>query len=321
MKSAPTALSSEEAHIDSLRRRCHENSVESYRVFARTTPGGVISERSGLVLVDCLATDSMGNVAIATAPADDPERMISEAETFFGPNRRPWMLFALPEAAPGLERAARDHGLREEGWFPGLLLDPIPMKAPAPPEGVEAHTVDTVEELQRFERAASRAYEVESGPVYAGWLNYPGFSFHLAYHRGEPVATATLVASHGIAGIVYVGTVPEAGVGGSAARPYGRRSRRVGSKDCERAPSGRPRWDGRCTNGWVSGHSPSTGFGPRPTFPSLAPSGPVDRAQRRCYAAESASALTILGYRAAKRGFRAEWVPGNSSWCTGTSTR
>ncbi|MGA7860394.1 MAG: GNAT family N-acetyltransferase [Thermoplasmata archaeon] len=210
MKSAPTALSSEEAHIDSLRRRCHENSVESYRVFARTTPGGVISERSGLVLVDCLATDSMGNVAIATAPADDPERMISEAETFFGPNRRPWMLFALPEAAPGLERAARDHGLREEGWFPGLLLDPIPMKAPAPPEGVEAHTVDTVEELQRFERAASRAYEVESGPVYAGWLNYPGFSFHLAYHRGEPVATATLVASHGIAGIVYVGTVPEA---------------------------------------------------------------------------------------------------------------
>jgi len=210
MEPAPTALSSEEAHLDSLRRRCHENSVESYRVFARTTPGGVIGERSGLVLVDCLATDSMGNVAIATAPADDPERTISEAETFFARNQRPWMLFALPEAAPGLERVAHDHGLREEGWFPGLLLDPIPVNAPAPPEGVEVHAVDTVEELQRFERTASRAYEVESGPVYAGWLSYPGFSFYLAYHRGEPVATATLVASHGIAGIVYVGTVPEA---------------------------------------------------------------------------------------------------------------
>ncbi|MFZ0830339.1 MAG: GNAT family N-acetyltransferase [Thermoplasmata archaeon] len=191
-------------------RRYHENSAEAYRVFARTTPGGQIEERDGLVLTDCLATDSMGNVAVVTAPTRDPGATISEVAAFFAPHRRPWILFAIPDAAPSLERAARERGLRDEGWFPGLLLDPIPPEAPPLPDGVEVRLVDTVEELQVFERAASRAYGVESGPVYPSWLTYPGFSFHLAYHRGEPVATATLVASHGIAGIVYVGTVPEA---------------------------------------------------------------------------------------------------------------
>ena len=92
----------------------------------------------------------------------------------------------------------------------GLVLSPIPETIPAFPAGVEVHRVDTLEELQRFEQTASAAYEVPSGPVFAEWLTYPGFSFHLAYHRGEPVATATLVASHGLAGIVYVGTVPTA---------------------------------------------------------------------------------------------------------------
>jgi GNAT superfamily N-acetyltransferase len=207
---APSAATAgQKDPLDVIRARCHENSVESYRVFARTTPGGRIEEHDGLVLVDCLATDSMGNVAIVTAAPQDPANAIEEAEAFFAPNHRPWILFALPRASLNLERAAAEHGLRDEGRFAGLLLDPIPVNVPRMPDGVEVRRVEGVEELQTFERTASRAYEVESGPVYDGWLNYPGFSFHLAYFRGKPVATATLVASHGIAGIVYVGSVPE----------------------------------------------------------------------------------------------------------------
>jgi GNAT superfamily N-acetyltransferase len=209
MKAPSVSHAEQETPLESIRARCHENSVESYRVFARTTPGGRIEEQDGLVLVDCLASDSMGNVAVVTAPPEDPRQAIEKAKAFFAANRRPWTLFAFPQASHGLERAAVEHGLREEGRFPGLLLDPIPATVPAPPEGVEVHRVDTVEELQVFERTASRAYEVHSGPVYGGWLTYPGFSFHLAYSDGEPVATATLVVSHGIAGIVYVGSVPE----------------------------------------------------------------------------------------------------------------
>jgi GNAT superfamily N-acetyltransferase len=193
-----------------LLARCHENSIEAYRLFARTTPRGRIEEHNGLVLIDCCATDSMGNVAVVTAAPRESRRVIEEAAAFFAANGSPWLLLVLPEAATALEGAARDAGLRYEGRFPGLLLDPIPEQIPPPPKGVKVHRVDTVEELQVFERTASRAYEVESGPVYREWLTYPGFSFHLAYCRDEPVATATLVASHGVAGIVYVGTVPEA---------------------------------------------------------------------------------------------------------------
>jgi GNAT superfamily N-acetyltransferase len=204
------ASSSNKTNGPDVRVRSHENSIEAYRVFARTTPGGRVEERDGVVLADSRATDSMGNVAVVSAPIDDPGSLLETAKAFYAPVHEPWILFALPEAAPSLERAASSRGLRDEGWFPGLALDPIPPKVPILPDGVEVHQVDSVEELQTFEHTASRAYEVASGPVYAGWLTYPGFSFHLAYHRGVPVATATLVASHGIAGIVYVGTVPEA---------------------------------------------------------------------------------------------------------------
>lgn len=210
MNSAARSAFPPDGQAASLLARFHENSIEAYRVFARTTPGGRVEERDGLVLTDSLATDSMGNVAVVTAPAPEPKRQVGAADAFFATFRRPWILFALPRTAATLETAARDYGLRDEGRFPGLLLDPIPAGIPTPPPGVEVRRVDTVEELQLFERTASRAYEVESGPVYESWLTYPGFSFHLAYHRNEPVATATLVASHGLAGIVYVGTVPEA---------------------------------------------------------------------------------------------------------------
>jgi GNAT superfamily N-acetyltransferase len=193
----------------SLLKRCQENSIEAYRVFARATPGGTIEERDGLVLIDDLASDSMGNVAVAVEPAKNPARTLSESERFFAPRRRPWILFAFADAAPSLQAEARRRGFRNEGRFPGLVLEPIPTEPPSLPEGVEVRTVDTIGELQLFERTASKAYEVESGPVYADWLTQPGFSFHLAYFHGEAVATATLVASHGIAGIVYVGTVPE----------------------------------------------------------------------------------------------------------------
>jgi GNAT superfamily N-acetyltransferase len=209
MKTTSTGTAGRPNPLELIRARCHENSVESYRVFARTTPGGRIEEVEDLVLVDSLATDSMGNAAMVTAAPKNPTRTIEKADAFFSAFRRPWILFALPQASQSLEGAAAERGLRDEGRFPGLLLDPIPADVPAPPDGVEVRRVKTVKELQTFERTAARAYGVESGPVYEGWLKYPGFSFHLAYFRGKPVATATLVASHGIAGIVYVGTVPE----------------------------------------------------------------------------------------------------------------
>lgn len=193
-----------------IRARCDENTVEAYRVFARTTPGGVIRERTGLVLVDSQASDSMGNVAMVTAKMADGAATIEEAEAFFGPQQRPWILLAFPEAVPGLEGPMQARGFKDEGRFPELFLGAIPEPIPSPPPGVEVRRVDSFEELQLFERTASEAYEVTPGPVYPGWLEYPGFSFHLAYFRGKPVATATLIVSHGLAGIVYVGTVPAA---------------------------------------------------------------------------------------------------------------
>lgn len=162
------------------------------------------------MLIDSRAKDGMGNVAVLTAPSRDPVRTIGEAEAFFAEERPPWILFALPDAVPSVDAAVRNRAFRDEGWFPGMLLDPIDAPSEPLPEGAEVRRVESLDQLREFERTASRAYAVEPGPVYPDWLTHPGFSFHLAYDRGRPVATATLVASHGLAGIVYVGTVPEA---------------------------------------------------------------------------------------------------------------
>ncbi len=228
--------------------RCHENSVEAYRVFARTTAGGRLLEHDGVVLTDCRASDSMGNVIAVTRPVEDGEATVTEAEAFYAAGRQPWILFAVPEAVPSLERATL-HRLTDEGWFSGLLLDPIPAVEPPLPDGVEVRRVETLGELQEYERAAARAYGVPSGPVDTGWLDYPGFSFHLAYFRGVPVAAATLVASHGLAGIVYVGTVPEARGRGFGRAVVGRaiETGRLGGLTASAlwaTPMGRPMYEG-----------------------------------------------------------------------------
>jgi GNAT superfamily N-acetyltransferase len=191
-----------------LLARCHANTLEDYRVFARSTDGGAIEEFPGLLLVCTGGENSLENLAIVTERPTDPTYVLGRALTFFRTHRRPWSLLAFPEAVDAMRPVLSDASFRDEGEFPGMVLAPIPDRAPAPPDGFRVHRADTLEELDRLEHVASRAYDSPFGGADVRWLSHPGVSLYLGYYHEEPVANGALIVAHGVAGVAYIGTVP-----------------------------------------------------------------------------------------------------------------
>jgi len=189
--------------------RCHANTVEDYRAFARVSRSGAIEEVPGLVLISTGDSDSMGNPAFVTHVPSDPDGLIRRVTEFFEGRRLPWILIAFPEAADALRDPARAAGLRDEGAFPGMVLRPLPSRPSPLPEGFRVHRVETPPELEALERTGSSAYGKEYVPPDGDWLSAPGVSLYLGYRGKTPVSLGALIVAHRIAGIAYVGTVPD----------------------------------------------------------------------------------------------------------------
>jgi GNAT superfamily N-acetyltransferase len=192
-----------------LLARCHANTLEDYRVFARSTEGGAIEERPGLLLVSIGGRDSLENLAFVLSPPDDPGEVLDRALDFFRRHPVPWGVLAFPEAVASMAPALSRSGFLDEGTFPGMVLHPIPDAVPDPPSGFRVERARTLGELERLEHAASRAYEVPYGGADARWLTVPGLSLYIGYFRDEAVAHGALIDSHRVAGVAYIGTVPE----------------------------------------------------------------------------------------------------------------
>ncbi len=189
--------------------RCHANALEDYRAFGRASSGGAIEERPGLVLVCTNSEVSLENAAFVTEPPDDPKGLLDRARTFFESRLSPWCVILFPEAKEKMQPFLSSRSFTDEGRFPGMLLRPIPSRTPAAPDGLRIEKADTIEQLEALEHAASRAYGVPYTGPDPRWLRNPGVSLYVGYHDEEPVVHGLLVEAHGIAGVAYIGTVPE----------------------------------------------------------------------------------------------------------------
>jgi len=192
-----------------LLARCHANTLEDYRVFARSTEGGGIEESPGVLLVCTGGMDSLENLAIVTEPTSQPQHVLDRAHAFFRRHHSPWAVLAFPDAVASLQPVLSNASFLDEGEFPGMLLNPIPARIPTLPEGFQVVRAETLEELARLEHAASQAYGVPYGEPDPRWLRYPGVSLYVGYYRDEPVAHGALIVAHGVAGVAYIGTVPQ----------------------------------------------------------------------------------------------------------------
>jgi GNAT superfamily N-acetyltransferase len=192
-----------------LMARCHANTLEDYRVFARSTEGGAVEETPGVLLVSTDGADSLENLAIVTEPTAEPEQVLERARSFFRKHHSPWAVLAFPEAVESMRPVLSKAAFLDEGEFPGMLMEPIPSRTPTPPAGFRVVRAETLEELNRLERAASQAYGVPYGEPDPRWLRHPGVSLYLGYYRDQPVAHGALIVAYGVAGVAYIGTVPQ----------------------------------------------------------------------------------------------------------------
>ena len=187
--------------------RCHANSIEDYRAFARGSTGGAIEEGPGFAFISTAARDSMGNPAFVTERPRDPGALVRRAHRFFAERRAPWILIAFPGLRNALSAAAAAAGLRDEGDFPGMVLDPIPARTPPLPVGFRVERATTPRQLEAIERTGAKAYGMPYSPPDNRWLDSPALGLYLGRYRGAPASLGALIVAHSVAGIAYIGTI------------------------------------------------------------------------------------------------------------------
>jgi GNAT superfamily N-acetyltransferase len=213
--------------------RCHAAALEDYRLFARYTDGGAIEEDPGSLFVNLDSVDTMENVAFFLDPPSDPVEAFNRAEAFFHRHGRPWCALLFPEAQRAMRPVLAKQGFLDEGKFPGMLRRGPPSATPPAPEGLRIKRADSLNHLEDIQRAASRSYGIPYEPPDPRWLRAPGLSLYVGYLGRRPVVHGALIAAYKVAGVAFVGTVPEGRHRGFARALVGRILSDGASEGCD----------------------------------------------------------------------------------------
>jgi GNAT superfamily N-acetyltransferase len=194
------------------------NYLEFHRENARATNGGLIHEEGGLVFAVPGHRFPVGFTGVMrTDPAVPADEVIARARAFFAP-RNLGFTFCLMQHRDGDVIAALEAaGVSRFGNSPGMALEHRLPDAP-PPAGVTFERV--------ADAAGARAFGLVSGSAYATYgmpaeiahaqfaddrmLSQPHVAAVVARLGRAPVAAAMTLVTHGVSGIYWVGTTPEA---------------------------------------------------------------------------------------------------------------
>jgi GNAT superfamily N-acetyltransferase len=189
---------------------------EMCREWVRCTPGGELHETSALTLSASPHAAFFNNLALVR-DAIDADAVIGAVRRFYVERERPFALMLRAHADGALERDLVGRGFTVLVSEPGMIFTDDPGTRPMP-AGLEirAATTDrgrrdflhvsaesyaTYEQPRDYTAVAFAALESVCSPTVQGFVGYAG---------GAPVVAAALYLTHGIAGIGWVGTVPEA---------------------------------------------------------------------------------------------------------------
>lgn len=193
----------------------HLNLIQFYRESPSWSLGGVVHEEAGVLL---FATGStfpiMMNGALRTDDSADPDDLVGRADEFFAQRERGFSLWIREGIDEDLAQAAGRFGLVELLRQPEMVCaQRLPVQLL--PNDVEIRRVTTVEDVRCFAEINASAYTVYgmrpaalrqafSSPER---MLLPHVVAAIAYVDGKPAAAAVTLASHGIAGIYWVGTI------------------------------------------------------------------------------------------------------------------
>ncbi len=197
-----------------------ENLAEFCREQARWLPNYQIDERSSHVLVASGTRFPGGSINCVLPRGDgevDAPALIDAARGYFATLDRGFSVYAPTHRGAALGRACEAEGWLQLSDAPGMVLTSRVPDAAAP-EGLELRVVRDRDAASAFVDVCAIAYESVQLPAGVTrkifsmperWLR-PYVYAVVGYARGGPVSAAALLFSHGIAGVYWVASVPEA---------------------------------------------------------------------------------------------------------------
>ncbi len=199
----------------------HRNLIAFNRALTRWGSRGELGEEKGAVL--CAGGTWIPVIANAAFRSDDTvevAELISRADTFFGRLARGYSVKARDiEEERGFRRACLDAGLEAFGEPVPQMICYQPLPGPTPIDGITVRSVEDEAGLNAFISVNAAAYttygmppEVLSDLFDEAAVVLGDGSAHMVVARRatEPVATAMIFESDGVASVQWVGTIPAA---------------------------------------------------------------------------------------------------------------
>ena len=198
------------------------NMQEMYREDARATAGGFIVERDGMLLCGSPHGSEFTNMLVVVSRGRASVIRSALDETFRSAGL-PCSVWTRAHTDGALEHELRREGFEELVTVPAMMLSNEVPDPSAPPELELRQVTDDAgrRDYLRVMVPAWSVYGIDAGSTAShfptvGSLVGPMKTAFIAYRDGAAVAGAILYLSHDVAGIGWVGTVPEA-----CARGYG----------------------------------------------------------------------------------------------------
>jgi len=204
------------------------NLIAFSRAITRWGSRGVLDDADGFVL--CAGGTWIPVVANGAFRADDAiaaDELIARADAFFGGLTRGYSVKVRDSGEDDdLRAACETAGLEPFGEPVPQMIRHSPLPAAEPVEGVVLRLVDDREGVHDFITVNAQAYGTYGMPAEvlsdlfdqtAALVEDPEAHIVVASRAGEPVATAMVYESDGVAGLQWVGTVPGARTGGLGA--------------------------------------------------------------------------------------------------------
>jgi GNAT superfamily N-acetyltransferase len=193
------------------------NMQEMYREMVRWTPDGFVVERRGLVMVGAPHGTVVTNMAIVAGPID-AATVRDETERVYGRSGLPFSVHTRAHVDAELEAALGTSGFHRIASTPGMVYRPGDGPPVAAPRELEILAVEREADREAYGEVMAEAYAVYGTPEESTRAYFermesmrgPTTQAFLGRVGGRAVAGATLYVSHGIGGVGWVGTRPEA---------------------------------------------------------------------------------------------------------------
>ncbi|MBI5506462.1 MAG: GNAT family N-acetyltransferase [Deltaproteobacteria bacterium] len=202
----------------SLLQRADLNFVEFNREGARWAAGGIVHEEDGLVFFVPGHRFPVGFTGVMRSdPALPARAMIDRAGVFFGPRGHGYTFCLMAHRDADVAAALEEGGISVFGNSPGMALD-APLPEAALPADVTIQRVTDAAGAAAFAAVSGAAYATYGMPARIVLAHFADHRFFTQPHvaafvarvDGEAAAAAMVMVTHGVAGVYWVGTTPQA---------------------------------------------------------------------------------------------------------------